>query len=346
MDARIDERTRTPLHGVVNVARPGFVLLVGTCAAAAVAGGLWRAGLVAWVPAPAAVMHGPLMLSAFLGSVIALERAVALKQAWAFGVPLLAGASGLALLAGATAAGAALGIGAALLFVVVGAALLQRQRAPHTWLLWVASLAWLVGQVRYAQGASDAVRWWFLFPVLTIAAERLEMTRLARRRPAATPLLAACVALLAAGAGTSVALYGIGLMALAAWLFTFDIARHTVRAAGLPRFMAVCLLAGYAWLAVGGLAWLGMAFGCPGRDLALHALGLGFVTSMVMGHAPVILPALTGLKVGFGPAFYAPLVLLHGSLLWRFSGGLAAGAAFSALALVGYGVVITTHRKR
>jgi hypothetical protein len=30
------------------------------------------------------------------------------------------------------------------------------------------------------------------------------------------------------------------------------------------------------------------------RDAALHGLGLGFLFSMMLGHAPVILPAVAG----------------------------------------------------
>lgn len=37
--------------------------------------------------------------------------------------------------------------------------------------------------------------------------------------------------------------------------------------------------------------------------MALHALGLGFVFSMVMRHAPVILPAVARLRLSFGVAF-------------------------------------------
>ena len=73
--------------------------------------------------------------------------------------------------------------------------------------------------------------------------------------------------------------------------------------------------------------------------MALHALALGFVFSMVFGHAPVILPAVAGVKLQFGRAFYLPLLLLHASLLLHFAGGLAdprwtaIGAASNAAAI-------------
>src|SRR5574343_1032889 len=67
-----------------------------------VTAGLARLG---WeVPGPAvqaAGVHGPLMIAAFFGTVISLERAVAAGRNWAYFAPLAAGTSGIALLAGA-----------------------------------------------------------------------------------------------------------------------------------------------------------------------------------------------------------------------------------------------------
>ena len=102
-----------------------------------------------------------------------------------------------------------------------------------------------------------------------------------------------------------------------------DIARRTVRGKGLTRFIAVCLLSGYAWLAVGGAVILGaggLIPGTPAYDAALHALALGFVFSMVFGHAPIIFPAVLRVRVPYHPSFYVPLALLHGSLLMRLAG--------------------------
>ena len=189
--------------------------------------------------------------------------------------------------------------------------------------------------------------WWFAFLVMTIAAERLEMTRLMRRRPGAQSALV--LLLLAHGARrrhrprvapvAGGVLFGASLSLLALWLLVFDIARRTVFAEGLPRYMAVCLLGGYAWLAVGGIAWAATALGLPARDVALHALGLGFVVSMMMGHAPVILPAIARVKLLFGAFFYLPLAALHLSLLARFGLGWAdpawraQGSLFNALSI-------------
>jgi len=327
---------------------------VALCLLVGVAGGLLRAGVAlpgaadALWPGRAALAHAALMASGFLGTVIGIERAVALKRGAAFLAPLASSLGGACLLLGQPAAGAALGVLAALAFVAVNGALLRRQRAAHTALLLASALAWLAGNALFAASAASAavLPWWFAFLILTIAAERLEMTRLMRRRPGAQAQLAAVLAALLAGCALSAfapgaggLLYGAALALLALWLGAHDIARRTVRAHGLSRYMALCLLGGYAWLAVGGAAWAATALGWPARDAALHALGLGFVVSMVMGHAPVILPAVAGVKLQFGAFFYLPLAALHLSLLLRLGPGAfdaslrASGALLNAAAL-------------
>jgi len=50
---------------------------------------------------------------------------------------------------------------------------------------------------------------------------------------------------------------------------------------------------------------------------------VGFVISMIFGHAPIIFPAVLGVPISFRPAFYIHLVLLHLSLIVRVTGDLA-----------------------
>lgn len=51
-------------------------------------------------------------------------------------------------------------------------------------------------------------------------------------------------------------------------------------------------------------------------------MGLGFIFCMMKGHAPVILPAVTGIKLRFSGLFYVPLAALHLSLILRLGAGL------------------------
>jgi len=322
-------------------------LAVPVALVAGIAGGLLRAGVALpsaggdWL-GPAALAHAFLMICVVLGTVIAIERAVAVGHPLAFVGPAMSAGAGLAQLAGAGQVAAWLAAAASLAFVAVNIVIVRRQRSAHTALLLIGAGCWAVGCIGYAIDLPvNEVPWWFAFLVLTIAAERLEMTRLMRRRPGASAALYGIVATLLLGAFGSGVLFGAALAALAIWLLSFDIARRTVRTQGLSRYMAVCLLLGYGWLLVAGLAWAASSRGWPWRDAALHGLGLGFVVGMVFAHAPVILPAVARIKLKFGWAWYLPLALLHGSLAARLFGGLlAAGAAGNALAIAAFAVTV------
>jgi len=67
---------------------------------------------------------------------------------------------------------------------------------------------------------------------------------------------------------------------------------------------------------------------------------LGFIVSLLFGHALVILPALARISIVFSNRFYLPLGLLQASLLLRLFGGIGqpqlrfAGAALNAAALM------------
>lgn len=309
------------------------------------------------VDLPAPVMaraggHGALMVSAFLGTVISLERAVALARGWAYLGPLAAGMGGLALLAEVPAPGPqAAFVLAALLLSAASVQVLRQQMASFTLTLALAALGWLAGNLTWwlTGDMALAVPWWLLFLVLTIAGERLELTRLlptppgARRVFAILALLqpvAAALALTHPGAGQL--LQSLGLAGLALWLARYDIARSTVGQQGLTRFIAVCLLSGYAWLAGAGLLGLAGALApAPGlRDAFLHALFLGFVFAMIFGHAPIIFPAVLKVKIPYSPWFYLPLVALHLSLLVRLAGDLLGSPALTRAGGIANGLVL------
>ncbi|MEI8327302.1 MAG: hypothetical protein WCH44_18435, partial [Betaproteobacteria bacterium] len=139
---------------------------------------------------------------------------------------------------------------------------------------------------------------------------------------------------------------GASLLALSLWLVKQDIARRTVRSKGLTRFIAVCLLSGYVWLAVGAgvLLWAGsLVPGSASYDAGVHAIMLGFVFSMVFGHAPIIFPAVLRVQVPYHAWFYGPLALLQVSVLARLVGDASGefaltrwGGALNAAALLSF----------
>ena len=314
-----------------------------------VGAGLLRLGWA--VPLPAtemAALHGPLMVSGFFGTVIGLERAVALARRWAYLGPLSSGAGGFLLIVGApmVAGQAFLAAGSAVL-LAGSVSVFLRQRALFTFTLAAGAASWLAGNLLWLGGMSvfDVVPWWAGFLVLTIAGERLELSRFLPPSPMAKRVFIAVLAGLTFGLVFQAQVFGAALLALALWLLRQDIARHTVKDTGLTRFIAVCLLSGYVWLALAGgiILAAGLAPGRLSYDAALHALMLGFVFSMVFGHAPVIFPAVLRVAVPYHAAFYAPLALLHLSLIVRLAGDAAAlhewrsaGGMLNALALLAF----------
>ncbi len=287
-------------------------------------------------------VHGPLMVAGFLGTLISLERAVALGMRWAYAAPLCSALGALILITGiAPALGAGLVTLGSAGMVAICAFIVRRQTVLFTITLAVGAVCWLIGNVVWLVGFPifRVVAWWTAFLVLTIVGERLELSRLLRLsrwtetlfRLAIGVFLIGLVAdsatgllLPSAGFDIGARVAGIGMIALALWLLRYDIARRTVRQTGLTRYIALALLAGYAWLLIGGALRVALGSVTSGAqyDALLHSVFLGFVFSMIFGHAPIILPAVLGRALRYSPLFLAHLALLHLSLVLRVAGDL------------------------
>jgi hypothetical protein len=70
------------------------------------------------------------------------------------------------------------------------------------------------------------------------------------------------------------------------------------------------------------LLYFGALYAGPYYDAALHAVFVGFVISMIFGHAPIIFPAILGVPITYQRGFYVHLILLHLSLIIRLLGDL------------------------
>jgi len=277
--------------------------------------------------------HGPLMVAGFLGTVIGLERAVAMGRPWMFVAPALALTGGLLVIIGAPAWAGALSILlSSVVLILLFTQILRVQPTLFNYVLTLAAVVWLGGNLLWLFGrpVPQVVPAWAGFLVLTIAGERLELARLLQISRTGTITFFAVLALLVAGVfaapwdyGLGWRVTGLGMAALSLWLLQHDIARRTVRTRGVTQFIALCMLLGYLWLLVGGMiaVWRGFLYG-GAYDAALHAIFLGFVFSMIFGHAPVIFPAVLGVRIAFSPLFYTHLTILHLSVALRVCGGL------------------------
>jgi len=261
------------------------------------------------------------------------------------------------LIAGMPQLGALAFLSASGVLLIASAGIAVRQPALFTVVLAVAAGCWGGGSFQWLAGASmpELVGWWLNFLILTIAAERLELSRLVRLSSAVQLAFAGIVlVLLVGGARGELArewapFTAAGFLAGAAWLLRHDIARRTIRQAGQARFSAVAIMAGHAWLGAAGVVLL---LAPPGAaafsyDAVVHAVTIGVVLSMVFGHAPIILPAVTGLRVRYSAGAYAPLALLHASVALRVGSDMcawvdlrAASGIVTVLALLGYAAVL------
>ncbi|WP_198418724.1 hypothetical protein [Cryobacterium lactosi] len=338
-------RTGSAARGTGPAARPRvtgrlvFLLCGGIALLAGLDGALLLLGLAAPVDSTRlSAVHGPLMVFGFVGTVVVLERAVAVRRGWAYLAPGLLGAGGLALISPLpVVVGQAALVAGSIMLLAVYAEIWQKQGSVSTAVQVLGALAGLMATIFWLRGIGipQLAPLLILYLVLTIAGERLELSRISPtvNRRAEGWMLGISLAL---SFGSVVALVwpvagypllGTGMLALVAWLFRHDIATRMVRSTGLPRYMACCLLAGYGWLVVVGGIWLlqGPVYSGPGYDAMMHAVFLGFVMSMIMAHAPTILPAVLRRPLPYRPVMYLPAALLHVSLLARVLFGDAYG---------------------
>jgi hypothetical protein len=277
--------------------------------------------------------HGPLMVSGFLGVLIPLERAVAIRKKWMFAVPLVTALGWVSLLIVPFIGVLFLTLGSigtlAILIVMV-----RREPHIHTITMAVGALAWVIGNLLWMFGLPifQIVYFWIAFLVLTIGGERLELSRVLHPTPGQLHLFSISAATLLAGAILSVLnlnwgvrLTGLAMLALSLWFLKYDLATRNIRHPNvLTRYIATCLFSGFVWLGISGTLQLyfGALYAGPFYDAVLHAVFVGFVMSMIFGHAPIIFPAILGVPIQFYKAFYGHFLLLHLSLLLRIIGDL------------------------
>jgi hypothetical protein len=296
------------------------------------------------------------MVCGFLGTLISLERAVALAHPLALVVPLSSALGVVALMTGAgpQALGPALWTAASAGLAVLSLLVYGRRPSMAAATVALGAFAWMGGNALWLSGwpLYLVVPWWEAFLVATIAGERLELSAILGAAAIKEATFAAALGLFLAGVLFTVLSFaggmriaGAGLVGLSLWAFRYDLASRTLRQPGLPRFMAASLLCGYAWLAAAGVLrlWTDGAAAGPYRDAVVHALFLGFVFAMIFAHGPVILPSLMGLSASFGNGLYLPLALLELSLILRVAGALGLsfpaqrwGGLLGVLAIVGF----------
>jgi hypothetical protein len=127
-----------------------------------------------------ALLHGELMTLGFLGTVVALERAVALGRAWGFLAPALSATGAVALIAGVPAIGGAGMLGGALILLAIYAAFARHERSLQLGVQAAGAGAWLGAALLLVTGVpvASAYPWLAAFLVMTVIGERLDLARL------------------------------------------------------------------------------------------------------------------------------------------------------------------------
>lgn len=222
-------------------------------------------------------------------------------------------------------------VGSAGMVAILGV-MFKRETQLYTATMLSGGLSWLLGNLLWLMGRPifEIVMLWIAFLVLTIGGERLELNRVLRLSKREQWFFRGIVGLLVVAALFSVfhldwgaRLSGVSYLLLFGWFLRKDIAFRNLRhSQPLTRFISISLASGFVWLGIGGLLFivLGKMVGGMYYDALLHALFVGFVGSMIFGHAPIIFPALFGFTAQFSKTLYIPLVLLHLSLALRIIG--------------------------
>lgn len=333
--------------------RIALLLLTGLAALLGLAGALVRANVTASLSA--AVMpdnHGVLMVFGFLGTAISLERTVAYRGGgdghayWCFAAPLCGGLGTLTLLVfnavssvihstdltnvGHTVAGTLWIASMAVLFAIY-AALYRRQPSREVLMQLIAAFVGLVGVTLWLGNVDATVLapMWLMFLVLTIVGERVELARAVFSKPhVENVVLGLCLATVPAlivqclVPQVGYPLLGLGLAALMAYMVQHDVALGTWHNSGLTGFMDTCMLSAYAWGLVAAFVWLFAPIEAGGywTDMGLHALALGFVMTMVIAHADVIIPSVTRRPMPFHPVLWVSWAMVQAGLTLRLAG--------------------------
>ena len=306
-----------------------FILLVAACLISGIFTGWFRLGFD--LPVESVFLHhGAIMTGSFLGTVILLERIVAMKKKWLFAFPLINGFSVIFyFLDLKEVAFVCLIIGAVGLVFVFYRINLKHGDLPHR-IMWIGATAWLIGNIHLLLFASYAhsILWWMAFLLLTIVGERLELSRFLPVSNTKKYVLLAFLALFLVSCVLPFHmggqyLTGGSMVLISSWLVLYDMVRKSIKMPGIHRFSAITLLFGYIWLAIAGILYILNVTGEITYDALIHSFFLGFIFSMIFAHAPIILPGVLGLNLRpYHPTLYIWVVIFQISLLIRVSGGL------------------------
>jgi hypothetical protein len=273
----------------------------------------------------AGAQHGAMMVGSFLATLILLERAVTFQNKWVLLLPVINGLSVIAFVVQLPELAQLFLIAASLGFAVMCGYFIQKYKELYYYVFFAGALCLFTGNVIVwkTHFYPNAVTWWIGFLLLTIVAERLELSRFLGLSPFKRNLL--LIALGSVGAGLiwpfhigGHIVFALSIFAIALWLLKYDMAWFAIRKKGSHRYSGLLLIFGYGWLVVTAALLLAGDRLVFGYDAALHSFFIGFVFSMIFSHAPIIFPAVLKLPLKiYRPILYVWFALLQASLVLR-----------------------------
>jgi hypothetical protein len=238
-------------------------------------------------------------------------------------------------------------------------------RIPHKGnaLMFMGSLFQVLALLVFliTQSYPMAMAAWFLSFLFTIVGERLHLSNFLPVKK--NQFYSLYAGLVIAVAGT--ALYhsfsplpaALGFLFLAIWLLQNDIIQVVIKKNGFYAYLGYVLGTGYVWLAIFSVLSSFRSENYWHYDAVVHSFFAGFILNMIIAHAPVIFPAVLGIKgKPFSRWLYVPFILLNVFNLVRISAdvmqlpetrrwaGIFSGLAFLSFIFLMAGLMIRLHQ--
>jgi hypothetical protein len=312
----------------------GVMVLGALCFLSAISIGIWRVTVTRGFnlpPIPEAwPAHGEIMLGGFLASLIIFERMIALPINSLIWVPYVYASSALML---HTA-------NPSVRFIHLAALagwLLHRWIAYQKFHRWekplVESVAFmtLTSALIYPGGLTarpEVALLGLAFPIAVIAVERLEMSLLLKRKGVLFVLFGLIGWCLLWNVSIWLGIPNLQTMGGLTILMVGSIAFYDAalrvkqkKIEGLHKFLRLALMISYVWLFLAACAMTVslQISSAIFKDVLFHLIGLGFIFTMILGHAPLILSSAFG-KLPPKEAPIIPFCLFQAATLFRIIG--------------------------
>ncbi len=263
--------------------------------------------------------HGLLMVGSFLGTLIIVERIVALKKLWLYLIPIINGLSLPAFILKNDPLALSLLVAGSIGLIMIYAIIYYQYREYYVLIMLVGGIFLLFGNILILIGKLylTAVPFWIGFILFTIVGERIDLGKFLPRKKYKNTLLWISLSLFVLGLLLPFhflghILMGAGMVSISLWLLKYDIVNKSMQSHGIHQYIGITLFSGYLWLMATGILAIMNLQKVFYYDALLHSFFLGFTFLMIFAHAPIIFPGVAGINIKpFHPTLYVWVILLN-----------------------------------